>query len=251
MTLAEVRELFKKASGRYDLCTEAALAGVVNCDVYIRAGQMFLDERYDIEATLGWHLVDLAVGTKTFLVRDLRIPEKGTCRDSNGELTDSFEYKPFDEMLALYPDLPEEIDSGTPTYWTWFPSRLAPNLRALTAETYTTQFTQGVDFVDFSNPDRDKLIWVAPTPDEVCTIGIYGRFFSKLLTADADQNFWTLRHPDVLVLSALMKLEALNYRNAAGAAAAEQAIERALFGTQTDLAEYEGMEALKSFRGRG
>ena len=62
----------------------------------------------------------------------------------------------------------------------------------------------------------NKALLILPPPDADVDIVVEGLFSSEPLDADGDESFWSLVHPDLLVLATLYKLEVF-YRNTTGA----------------------------------
>jgi len=77
---------------------------------------------------------------------------------------------------------------------------------------------------------------VLPPADGTYTITVVGMFQCASLEHNYDTNFWSIMHPDALVVAALRELE-YTYRNTAGAKDYSLPINAKLHGVDKDLVQ--------------
>ncbi len=115
------------------------------------------------------------------------------------------------DIHEAFPELSNETQ-GTPTYY-------AINIVRIMA----TEATERIKGIIFMSP-----------ADSAYDMVVEGRFFTKKLMLDADINYWTENHDDLLVMAALYKLEVF-YRNREGARDWLQGIMEAIRGIDYDV----------------
>lgn len=125
---------------------------------------------------------------------------------------------------------------GEPTYYSINVIGLAPGQRTLKRSDFAGQH----DYQDivFGNYYNYNGILIAPPTDGTYTISVWAKFYQPTLTADSDENYWSLVHQNILVMAALAQLEA-GYRNFEGLRDLMTTIKSELDGIDKDLAELE------------
>jgi hypothetical protein len=239
-------ELFKEVSGRADLCTSSALSSqVVNAAYFLNQGAEFLSRNYPIRNVWGWHMEDLDA-TEYYLdiANVVAITEvwAGNYADGRWEL----EKLPPNKYRSDYGDLPSDTDQGKPDKYAIISNRLQPALSSLTASTYTSQFTDLIEDVDFSSPLSTVRLIIMPPADTTYSIAVKGMYLPGALTEDSDENYWSVTYPHALVQAAILHLE-MAYRNEAGVNTAEKAINKLMFGplssdVHEEIADVDQME---------
>lgn len=137
--------------------------------------------------------------------------------NSDDEIT-QLEYMQYDELAEKYDEL-EETDSGTPANWSKYILQRDP-----------AHYLAG-DLVEYT-----EVIIMPPTDEEI-TLRVYGVFHSVPLMKDNDENFWSVKYPNLLVMASLRHLEGF-YRNTQGYKDYDAIIQKTLTGIDKDLAEW-------------
>ena len=209
MTLLAVRNLFIERSGREDLHdpTTGADGGA---DFFIQSGQKTIERLLQIDKSWGRKFADISAGGYYAILEGCRAIKRAWISNVDGRI--SLEKLTIDEFRELYSDAPNKIDSGTPVYYTPVSLRTYPN------DTHVViDYLYDNKLVDTETEDYSyKGIIISPPPDKDSLLEIFGLFYSPKLSLDADKNFWSEMHPEILLLGALYQLE-LSYRNTAGA----------------------------------
>jgi len=209
-TLLDMRTLFVKRSGRYDLVVDTTDWADNGADAYIVAGSRMLDRRETHEFSKAKHYEDAAADTWYKVFQECRaILDVWVASD---EFRKKLELRDVDTFRAYYNQPAGDIDSGCPTYYT--PALLRTHPQA------STMYIE--KFVDTTHSESDKydyeyngIMWMPPT-DEAIIVEVQGLWYSKTLTLDTDKNYWSVNHPEALLAAAGYKLE-VSYRNTEGA----------------------------------
>ncbi len=210
MTLLQIRELFREASGRYDLY-DAGTAGSAFSDIFlIQQGSRYLDERYPQPENFRWYKLEANTGDFRLVVPDLILAKEVWAMESGGnrfQLT----YKPLGFLKSQYAKDSSSLDTGAPKYWSNDLIMLAPDQIDLGA----ADFSYDADELLF-DPTLEKrgILWMPPL-DATYMISILGEFYSESLTLANDINPWSVKFPMALVHAALLALERF-YRNFEG-----------------------------------
>lgn len=72
---------------------------------------------------------------------------------------------------------------------------------------------------------EDRNILIAPPADGSYTMTIWADFDESPMSLDADENFWSMKYPELVVRAARVQLEMDSHRNASGAALFQSQIE--------------------------
>lgn len=217
-TLLDIRQQFIKLSGRADLATTAVSPNDTDAgaDFFINNGSRWLDLNQEHLSSVQWWQEALAIGEWYVDLSNLRVPMRVWFANSEGVWT-GLKERHHDWLVNSYPNV-GDTTPGTPAYWASFVALRAPAQKALGIASYT------------------RRIAIMPPTSEIVTLNIYGRFYQAALVDNTDDNFWVTEHPDVLVLAALMSLEAF-YRNTQGVADYRAMIQDILIGIDRDSAE--------------
>ncbi len=209
MNLLEIRQKFVKLSGREDLLD-------VSGNFFIQGAVTDLDLEQETGEDFNWYEESFAIGDYKTKMKHCRSIQAVWFVDSDDE-TVLLSKLLYDEFVVKYPAL-GETDDGTPAHWAKNPLQRDPDNRlAGTSVEYTGAI-------------------IMPPTDEAVTIKIYGVFHSVPLEEDEDENFWSVRYPNLLVMAALRNLEGF-YRNTQGYNDFDKIIQRKLIGIDKDLAE--------------
>ena len=221
--LSEIRELFIKSSGAYQLVSNPTTFADAGANKIIQAGQRLLDKALSLHELTRSYLVDVAAGEYGIEVPGLRFVTSVWAINNNGRV--KLEKKSSEELRESFPSL-SDIDAGTPTYYCRG-IRLAPAV---------TTFTYGNESVVSGSPTGSHSIAWLPQTDSTYTIEVLGKFWSSLVE-DSDTSFWSSEHEELLILAAQYILEAQHYRNSTGAQAILTNIYEGLNGLAWDDAE--------------
>ena len=219
MILSEIRTRLITESGRDDLVNgDGSDNGV---DFYINAAIRFLDIYQNTPKTRATQRIDLAIDgifidlQYNRLVHDCWISNTTTSSDSN---TGRFllDERDLAWIKEAYPKIPiTDIDSGKPLYWAILDNAgLGPEYFSAedSDDLDATYDLEGILYGDHSHKTR---IMIMPPPDVVFTLEIDGDWFSKILSADTDYNYWTKMYPELVIYTASMVMEGM-MRNSAG-----------------------------------
>lgn len=224
MNLQEIRDLFIKRCGRYDLITESGQDDGAN--FFIQSGSRFLDRRSDIEHVReGVHVG--SIDTDGLLnLHDCWMVKRVLSRtaDSTATLT-----KVVSDRMATV----RSYNRGFPAYYTIRTTRYAPTLKNLPA---ALAIAPASSFAYQDMVSNSLLLEVLPHPTRPLPVEVHGCFYSASLVNDQDTNTWSERYPDTLVKAALYQLE-IFYRNTEGA-------NDWLNSIQLDLTDAEQLEIL-------
>jgi hypothetical protein len=223
MNLGEIRDWFVKDSGRYDLITAAGADN--GADKYIKAGMQWLDRRAKFLKQQGKIYRTLAAGEYLVKLETCRVVSDVWVGTEDAGLS-RLRRVDVRELRELYVKPFGNITQGEPLMYT------QTSLREAEALTPVEGLT-GFRTVDDEWHDYVALI-LLPPPDEEYHVEIHGEFFSLPLSDDADENFWTLHAPNVLVKAGLRELEAF-YRNYSGVNDWTNSILQDLFEIEKDF----------------
>jgi len=220
MSLLDVRKKFVLLTGRYDLVTDLttyANVDPIGANFFIQAGQRMLDRmsyggrhhqvRWRTTLNQGEYLIQSSRlrAVKSVLVETtdeayhlVKLPY-GLLRDTYGG----------DATFA-------SIDEGAPVHFS------AVSVRDVDTPTTTTESQAGV--------------LILPPADKSYTVEIDGLFTSVPLLLDADESFWTVAFPEILIQAAWYELERY-YRNSQGMVDHMESIKQDLQGIDFDEVE--------------
>lgn len=198
MNLKQIREQFRNISGRHDLVNDDLSDN--GSDFFINEGSKWLDRK--VETTKSWGTYPVIKPPGTWYVRYpfARAIKEVWITTVEGKL--QMEKKRLQDMMAGYfTKVPAEWTSGTPTYYAPTVTRTVPD--PLTP----AQIASMDDYVGIVSPishDYNTVIFSCPT-DQEALFEIIGLFYSKLLTEDTDENFWSQVHPLTLIQAAVLQ----------------------------------------------
>ena len=232
MNLVEIREAFVRRSGRYDLVVDTTDWADNGADFYIQAGSRFLDRRVTVGFSKAKHYEDGAVGDWYKVFQECRAIHEVWV--ANDEYRKKLELRDVDTFRAYYNEPPSSIDNGPPTYY-------APALLRTHPQSSTIYLEKFVD-TTFSEDDKydyeyNGVMWMPPT-DEAIIVEVQGLWYSKKLTSDDDNNYWSVNHPEALIAAACYILEVM-YRNTEGMKDWLNAITTLVSGIEMDMIEEE------------
>lgn len=215
MNLRQIREQFRTQSGRYDLV--APDGKDTGADFYIRAGCDYLDRLLSDQDKMIGRAFKLVAANSYYTTfnRARAIAEVWAATvDTRWQL----KKVSFTELRTLYAQsfTAQESSSDGPLYYS--PALLRPIPDELTAQEVTDLgfVANYMDVITNGHHSYNGILY-APKPAAACMIEVVGTFYSKELLVDADQNFWTVSHPEVVLMAAMMQIEVV-MRNRQGVA---------------------------------
>lgn len=242
-TLLDARTEFVKASRRYDLVVDATTYTDNGADRYINNGIRILDRKIDHPKQFRSTFFQMAVGDNSVIPEYLMHPRNIWISDSGGRVNIINNRMSIDGYRKQYSKAVADQDSGTPIDWALYSAGLAPSQIGDTSSDFTTAGYLGVENVHFQDaaigPDWNfNTILLGPKADAVYTVEIDGKYYSRPLTDNSDQNYWTVQHPELVVQAAIWILER-NNRNAAGMRAAMEGINEEINTLDNEVVEWD------------
>lgn len=226
MTLKETRKWFIKASGRYDLVVDTTDWADNGANVYINAGLRWLDRQVEFLNQYAKMFRSLSAGSYLIKIPRCRAIDSVNTRKSDGTIA-SLTMLTFQELREKYPEDVSTVASGVPSFYS------IVSLRQHDEADSSPPSTEGIVSSDWKSNDG---LLVMPPPSEDLVVIIEGKFASTQLSADEDENFWTLNEPNILVKAGLRELEAF-YRNRSGVEDWTASIMHDLVGVEKDYIE--------------
>jgi len=231
MNLKEIRALFELRSGRSDLVDEGGAD--TGADFYIQSGQRTLERLVETDKSWARKHAVLAIGDYYAIFKGCRAVKEVWISTSEGrvQLTKVSQT----EMRTLYyEDAPDEVDSGDTLEYCLVSLRTYPD-----GDNVTIDYLYDHQLEDDATEDYEyKGIIFSPPTDKAAVLEVFGLFYSPTLTLDADSNYWSVNHPEILLMAALYQLE-VSYRNTEGAKDWMNAIVLETTGLEKDLVEEE------------
>ena len=229
MTLLEVRKMFVRLSGRYDLVKDTESYEDNGADFMLNAGIRMLDSMFTHSKSYGVIRVPLK-------------PDKAVYETNNVLSVEGVQVSSDSGRVSLThvteQDIEErgDIGSGSPKYYCMHTGMRNPALGNLKDE-----FT-GESF---------KIL---PKPSSALTAYVYGRLTIPLEN-DGDINFWSVSYPETLITAGMFFIERF-HRNSQGMADHMQAIRQDLHeldanAIESQLGSITQMRDSWKFRGEG
>ena len=151
---------------------------------------------------------------------------------SNADGRTQLEKLSLEEFRGLYSDPPNEITQGDTLYWVPISLRTYPDDSHVIIDNL-----YGSELTDLATQDYEYMgVIIAPPPDKASLLEVFGLFRSPTLSNDSDENYWSVMHPDILILAALYHLE-VSYRNSEGAKDWMNSLMLELQGVEKDWVE--------------
>lgn len=239
MNLKDIRQKLVQTYGLYRLVdSPSGNWEDKGANFYIQAGLKYLDMRYWHTLTAASYKMDIAAGAYVVEFKSCRAIKEVWVDNGDGRV--ELEKKTLAWVKENYGSPVADMTRGVPLYYATALFKLSPELRALKTSDYNSQFTYGwedIIFADEGDAHSYNAIVILPPPDELYTVDVKGYFYSEMLE-DTDTSFWSVTHPDALVVAAAMAFEGVN-RNEDGASKLERHIRRMLSSYSDDVVEEE------------
>lgn len=241
MTLLDIRKQFVRISGRYDLVVDAADFEDNGANLYITEGQKSLERRLNYNPAVGKLFMDITAGTYKVQFQNCRAVQEvwALGYESRTELRklDEYSLRAIHQKYVanMYTTPLASMQRGRPQFY--YPT----NLRRVPDDADTSSdsevLSSYLDTISPTDPTYSGII-IFPPPDIDYALEIKGLFYNPVLVADADTNYWTINHPNLLVMSALRQLEMM-YRGSKTASTWNSLIESELLNIEKDFIEQE------------
>lgn len=243
MNLKEVRTALVQRSGRYDLVVDTTDYVDNGADFFIDAGCRLLDRLRTVKKSYARYYADVAASDYYKIFTRCRAIQEVWMSNSDGR----FEVGKIDlnTMKENYLNEPiADLDTGQPLYYAPAVLRTVPEQSDVVIVDDIGGTAEEVSSTE--HYEYNGILWTPPA-DETYRLEVYGLFLSHKLSADADENHWSVNEPHLLIMAALYYIEVFN-RNMTGAADWMGAIELDTSAIDKDLVEEE-TAVLRKFGG--
>jgi len=234
MNLIQIRQQFRKLSGRFDLVNSDGSDN--GADFFINAGQKYLDRRETNQKSWATKFSKLESGKFAVTIPDCRaIKSVWASNITDGGRTQIFK-RDWDVMRNSFESVFPAIDSGAALYYTPLHIRSAPSIDKINAGDMDALC--GAAEILVTNDMSYNAIAVLPPTSEDIYVEVVGYYYSNPLVSDEDISYWSQVNPNVLIMGALREVEVFN-RNTTGVNDWEAAIASEVVGIAMDLIEEE------------
>jgi hypothetical protein len=232
MNLGQIRQKFVEISGRYDLVTNPSTFIDNGANTYITEGLKWLDRLLNKGHMQAKCFKSVVIGDWYVLLQNCRAIQKVWC--SNTEEKWELPIVTLEDFKSEYAEPMANADQGQPQYATIGILRTSPEtVTQITIDSFCgTANTSAVSEYSYSS------LLFSPPADGSYELEVNGLFYSTSLSTDADENWWTVNFPLVVVWAALRQIE-ITYRNYEGQKDWENAISKELDGVIKDSIEEE------------
>lgn len=209
MNLLELRTLFRKLSGRFDLVNSDYSDN--GADFFINEGRKFLDRLHETQKSWASCFKVLNVGSFSTSIPHCRAIKEIWISDiSNGRW--QLRKKDLQYLISNYlTGLPSSRTEGTALYYSPCLTRYIPEgatIEDLEAFAGFVEVPSGNDY------EYNSILLNVPVQYK-SMLDIRGLFYSAELVSDTDENYWSSQHPLLLYMSAMRQTEVVN-RNTQG-----------------------------------
>lgn len=196
MNLLQIRTKFRDLSGRYDLVNDDFSDN--GSDFFINEGGKWLDRTIETQKSWASFMAILNAGAWYVQFPNARAIKEVWITTTEGKW--QLEKKRLQDMMAaFFTQVPADWTNGTPEYYSPAITRYIPE--DVTPATLAT-FAAFVGIITPATHDFNAIILSAPV-DQNTLVEIIGLFYSILLTADDDENYWSTVHPLLLIQAAI------------------------------------------------
>lgn len=220
MSLQTVRVRFRTKSNRHDLVDETGSDARTQGDVYLNAGQRWLDEQFHWLKPKGDIEVELEADDDSITLTGCIALYELWSEDSDGVKVPLTLYKSRRAFWSVFETA--ALDTGLPSYY------CLPDLR---------HATPGQTLVQF-----------APPADKAYTLHAIGHFYEDDLAEAEDETYWSEVHPELLATAAAYILYR-DYNNATAQKTKREEIDAIIEGLVRGQAQQETvtLEALNEW----
>ena len=195
MNLSEVRNIVVKESGRYDLSAS-------ELNNFINRAVRWLDRKSEHFRSIAREFFVVNEGDYFVQMSECRVVSSVLIGDGDG--MDELTRVEFKDLKLRYGAIPESLDTGKPKYYAPAYLRYHEIHDGITG--YLDVMTDWKTY--------NGIVFMPPA-DGQYHLEVWGKFFSKELSDDNDENFWTVNEPMLLVKATLREIEVF-HRNTQG-----------------------------------
>lgn len=225
MPLLDIRKMFVKMSGRYDLVVDEDTWSDNGADWFIQGAQRYLDRKLETGQARARYFGVLKSNERAMKIPCARVIEKVSylVSDKKQPLIKVSSSTPIEAWYAV-------TTPGPPTYYSPLTLKIA--------EGANFDNTIGL-YADVMYQDSEYLgISFNKKADQNYGVEVEGLFYSPKLLADESISFWTEQNPDILVAASLMTLERF-YRNLEGVKESKASVDDMVFQLDFDYVAQE------------
>jgi hypothetical protein len=231
MNKLELRTQFAKLSGRYDLVTAAYADN--GADFFIQAGQRFLDRLIQTPKSTARTFVLLEQSKTTVVFKNCRAIKRVRVADTDART--ELEKKDLTWMREQYPGLLGSISQGIPLYYCPAVLRMNPETKLAPLGSTALYLGYGYDVMVGDHSEYNGVLMMPPA-DKDYMVEVEGLFYTPYLGAEDDENYWSINHPNILIMAAIREIEVFN-RNSEGMRDWMTSIMEEFKGLESDLVE--------------
>jgi len=228
MNLLSLRTALVDRTGRFDLVVDTTSYVDNGADFFINAGSRLLDRLYKHPKEVNKIFAEIAAGEWSVTFANCRAVKSVWAGDATER--NILEKVGRDDLMISYNVPIASIDRGTPLYY-------CPAYIRSTDSTDADALATYADLVNANYHEYNSVILMPPA-DAAYVIEVQGLFYSDVLSINSDENYWSVVHPDVLIMAAMYKIEVF-YRNTEGAKDWMSAIELEARTIDMDIVEEE------------
>jgi hypothetical protein len=204
MNLLDIRTQFVAISGRYDLVLDSIDYEDNGANFYINIGQAALDKMTTVRNKLATIDIKLAAGdySADFGLRCMSVSEVWI---NDGKERTQLEKVSLNDIKSYFTGLVSSITTGRPIVY----SLASLDVLNASDRDYLGTFLNLKKTI--TSTDYRGVI-LAPVTDAPYVLEVLGQFHTEELTADQQENYWTLNAPEMLIKAALKQLYILSGR---------------------------------------
>ena len=196
MPLIDVRKQFVEYTGRYDLVLDTIDYDNNGADIFITAGQRWLDRTFEVNGSKGRDDSLLEVGSWFSIIPEVRVVESvwvSTTLDYRYPL----EYLPMDSFRRTFAKNPIGVTNGRITYYTPVFFQKIPE----SYDAFIDAFGSS-NYIVATPVGYNGLLFMPPTDIQV-NLEIHGKFYQPKLQNNTDTNLWSEAYPQCTCPSCL------------------------------------------------
>lgn len=235
MDLLAIRKEVVKVSGRYDLVSDPTTCAVDNgINHYIYEGQKALERRLSTPPTRAKLYKDLMVGDYIVKFKNCRAVFEVWVIDSTSSVKLEKIRKSDLRALVAKPAV-SAATRAKPYYYLPIDLRRTPD-----DEDGAGDSTMLASYLDVESPadPEYKAVMLYPPADAAYGIEVQGLFYNLELEDNADENYWSVNYPNLLIMATLHQLSYM-YKGGKTVSSWSQAIEEELVNIDKDAIEQE------------
>jgi len=208
MNFIQMREMFRKLSGRFDLVGDSPTFTDTGAGLFLNEGRKFLDRLDETQKSWAACFRFMEVGFYSVQFPYCRAIKEAWAASTTARW--QLEKKNLQDLIAGYLTGLSR-SNGLPLYYSPCIARYVPENATPTS---IESFVGWVDVPSGNSHEYNAILVNIPTSEKL-TIQINGLFYSSELINDIDENYWSAAHPMLLYMAAMRQVEIVN-RNSQG-----------------------------------